>query len=53
MMLWVRGNEDGGWTNQLNFNPEAGYMFYNRMYYTDGTFSSNGEAILRETQNIG
>jgi len=52
MTLWVSWNTDGWWTNNLNFNSESWYMFHNRIYYTDGTFSSNGETEILQTQNI-
>lgn len=51
MSLWVADNE-GTWSNELWLNPEAWYMFHNRLFYTDGTFSSNGEVNVIETQNI-
>lgn len=41
MTLWVTWNT-GSWSNTLWVNPQAGYMFHNRIYYTDGTFSTNG-----------
>ena len=44
MSLWVTENADGGSTPK---NPEDGYMFHNRIYYTDGTTSTDG--LPRET----
>ena len=51
MSLWVT-DEDGSWSNILGLNPEAWYMFHNRLYYSDGTFSNNGEVELLETQSV-
>ncbi len=51
MSLWVSDNTEE-WTNLLLLNPESGYMFHNRIYYNDGTFSSNGEINILETRNI-
>ncbi|MCH8518942.1 type II secretion system GspH family protein [Candidatus Gracilibacteria bacterium] len=52
LSLWARGDYVGTWSNNLGFNPEAGYLFHNRVYYTDGTFSTNGELNIVETQDI-
>lgn len=51
MSLWV-ANETDAWSNTLWINPESGYMFHNRLYYTDGTFTSNGETEILDTQVI-
>ncbi len=32
-----------------NINPHEGYVFHNRIYYSDGTFSTNGEDEILET----
>ena len=53
MTLWVTEEADGWWTNSLGLNPSSWYMFHNRIYYTDGTFSSNGEAEVLATQSAG
>lgn len=51
MSLWVT-DEDGAWSNTLELNPESGYMFHNRLYYTDGTFSTNGTVEVLDTQSV-
>lgn len=51
MSLWV-ADEDWVWSNSLWVNPEAGYMFHNRLYYTDGTFSSNGQVEVLNIQTV-
>ena len=33
-------------------NPHEGYVFHNRIYYNDGTFSTNGEDQIIETVTI-
>jgi len=52
MSLWVRDEADS-WPDTLGFNPSAGYMFHNRMYYTDGTFSTNGAVETLDTMDVG
>ncbi len=49
MGLWVSWNT-WAWSNSLNINPNAWYMFHNRIYYIDGTFSSNGTSKLLESK---
>lgn len=34
-------------------NPREGYVFHNRIYYNDGTFSTNGEDTILETLQAG
>ena len=53
MSLWVADETDGWWINSLGFNPNLWYMFHNRIYYTDGTFSSNGAVEVLDTQSSG
>jgi len=33
-------------------NPREGYVFHNRIYYNDGTFSTNGEDTVLETLEV-
>jgi hypothetical protein len=33
-------------------NPHEGYVFHNRLYYNDGTFSTNGEDKTLETITV-
>lgn len=33
-------------------NPHEGYVFHNRTYYSDGTFSTNGEDVTLETITV-
>lgn len=33
-------------------NPHEGYVFHNRIYYSDGTFSTNGEDEVVETKQV-
>ena len=35
-----------------NINPHEWYVFHNRIYYNDGTFSTNGEDEILETVTI-
>lgn len=53
MTAWVTEEADGGWTNSLWLNPSAWYIFHNRIYYDDGTFSSNGAVEVLATQSAG
>jgi len=52
MTLWVTDESDGWWSNTTSLNPKASYMFHNRIYYTDGTFSINWVEKVLETVNI-
>jgi len=52
MSLWVRDESDS-WPNTLGLNPSEGYMFHNRLFYQDGTFSTNGSLETLETRDIG
>jgi len=52
MTLWVSWEDDDTWSSLLKINPHAFYMFHNRIYYTDGTFSTNWKVRLLDTRNI-
>ena len=52
MTLWVADEDDDSWSNILGINPHAFYMFHNRVYYTDGTFSTNGKVRLLDTKTV-
>jgi len=51
LSAWV-SDADGEWSNNLGLNPIAWYVFHNRIYYDDGTFSTNWEVFASETQEI-
>ena len=52
LSLWARWDYTWEWSSNLWFNPHAGYLFYNRLYYSDGSFSTNWEMKLIDTQMI-
>ncbi len=52
MTLWVADETDGWWSNTTSLNPQASYMFHNRVYYTDGTFSLNWVEKILETASV-
>jgi hypothetical protein len=52
MTLWVADAWNGGFPTILNHNPVAGYLFHNRLFYTDGTNSINGPVETLDTQVV-
>ena len=53
LSLWARWDYSWTWSNNLWFNPQTWYLFHNRIFYTDGTFSTNGELELIESRDVG
>ena len=54
LSLWVRDDDNGTtWDScsdfACNHNSEAGYMFHNRIFYSDGTNDVNGTMEVLET----
>jgi len=54
MTAWVRDDDNGAtWvgcnTGPCNHNPYQGYIFHNRLFYTDGTNEVNGTVEVLDT----
>lgn len=51
LSAWV-ADSDGLWSNKMWLNPQAWYIFHNRINYSDGTFSTNGEVYVLDTVEV-
>ncbi len=52
MTLWVADAWDGWFPTVLAHNPTAGYLFHNRIFYTDGTNSINWPIETLDTRTV-
>jgi hypothetical protein len=52
MSLWEADSNNGGFPTVLKHNPVPGYLFHNRIFYSDGTNTINGPMETLKTQTV-